>query len=89
MFARIGASEIVLIAIVIMLLFGVKKLPDMARSLGKSARILKSEARAIKEDDQIPTQAAGTNDQPRNPIAIPAPSDQVTSRPLNEPADIK
>ncbi|MGC5410876.1 Sec-independent protein translocase subunit TatA, partial [Streptomyces sp. DT225] len=33
--------EIVLIIAVILLLFGDKKLPDMARSLGKSARILK------------------------------------------------
>ena len=40
----------VLIVVVIPLLFGAKKLPDMARSLGKSARILKSEAKAMKKD---------------------------------------
>lgn len=43
--------EIVLIIAVVLLLFGAKKLPDMARSLGKSARILKSEAKAMKKDD--------------------------------------
>ena len=48
MFGRLGAPEIILILVVIVLLFGAKKLPDMARSLGKSARILKSEAKAMK-----------------------------------------
>lgn len=47
---RLGPTEIILILVVIILLFGAKKLPDMARSLGKSARILKSEAKAMKED---------------------------------------
>lgn len=50
MFGRLGAPEIILILVVIILLFGAKKLPDMARSLGKSARILKSEAKAMKSD---------------------------------------
>lgn len=36
-------------AIVVLVLFGSKKLPDTARALGKSMRILKSEARAMKE----------------------------------------
>lgn len=49
---RLGPTEIILILVVIILLFGAKKLPDMARSLGKSARILKSEAKAMKSDDQ-------------------------------------
>lgn len=52
MFGRLGAPEIILILVVIVLLFGAKKLPDMARSLGKSARILKSEAKAMKAEGQ-------------------------------------
>ena len=52
MFGKLGAPEIILILVVIVLLFGAKKLPDMARSLGKSARILKSEAKAMKSDGQ-------------------------------------
>ena len=35
--SRIGAGEIILILAVLLLLFGAKKLPDLARSLGKSA----------------------------------------------------
>ena len=33
---RIGLAEIILILVVILLFFGVKRLPDLARSLGKS-----------------------------------------------------
>ncbi|HBF80943.1 MAG TPA: Sec-independent protein translocase TatA, partial [Streptomyces sp.] len=36
--------------IIVVLIFGAKKLPELARSMGKSARILKSEARALKGD---------------------------------------
>lgn len=39
---------------VVVLLFGSKKLPEMARSLGKSARILKSEAAAMKAENGKP-----------------------------------
>ncbi|MFE6143857.1 Sec-independent protein translocase subunit TatA [Streptomyces sp. NPDC056442] len=37
--------------VVCLLVFGSKKLPDMARSLGKSMRILKSETRALRAED--------------------------------------
>ncbi|WLQ31996.1 Sec-independent protein translocase subunit TatA [Streptomyces castrisilvae] len=38
--------HLLIVALVVIMVFGSKKLPDMARSLGKSARILKSEAKA-------------------------------------------
>ncbi|MEU3093199.1 twin-arginine translocase TatA/TatE family subunit, partial [Streptomyces massasporeus] len=42
-----GISELAIILIVVILIFGAKKLPELARSMGKSARILKSEAKAM------------------------------------------
>jgi sec-independent protein translocase protein TatA len=42
--------EIVIIAVVVLLLFGAKRLPDSARALGKSLRILKSEVGAMKSE---------------------------------------
>ncbi|WP_369389265.1 Sec-independent protein translocase subunit TatA [Streptomyces sp. CG1] len=42
--------EIIIIALVVMVLFGAKRLPDTARSLGKSLRILKAETRAGREE---------------------------------------
>ena len=48
---NIGAPEIVLILIAILLLFGYKKLPDASRSLGRSLRIFKGEMKGMKDDD--------------------------------------
>ncbi|ALO07218.1 Sec-independent protein translocase protein TatA [Streptomyces venezuelae] len=93
---RLGPTEIILILVVIILLFGAKKLPDMARSLGKSARILKSEAKAMKSDDQQsapadppqPHAGAGAQDQQPAPRTIQAaPGDVTSSRPVTEPSD--
>jgi sec-independent protein translocase protein TatA len=43
--------HLLIMAIVVIVLFGSKKLPDTARALGRSMRILKSEAKAMKDDD--------------------------------------
>ena len=43
--------HLLIVAIVVIVLFGSKKLPDAARALGKSMRILKSEAKAMKDDE--------------------------------------
>ncbi|WP_030017603.1 Sec-independent protein translocase subunit TatA [Streptomyces monomycini] len=42
--------HLLIVAIVVILLFGSKKLPDTARALGKSLRILKSETKAMKDE---------------------------------------
>lgn len=47
-----GLSELAIILIVVIAVLGAKKLPELARSAGKSARILKAEARAAKEDER-------------------------------------
>ena len=43
--------ELVLIVIVIMVLFGAKRLPDASRSLGRSLRIFKAETKGLRDDD--------------------------------------
>lgn len=42
--------HILIVVVLFVVLFGYKKLPDAARGLGKSLRILKSETRALRED---------------------------------------
>ncbi len=84
--------EILVIVGLIILLFGAKKLPDMARSLGKSARILKSEAKAMKKDgesDDAAATAAPADQSAQQPVAPrtiqAAPGDVSSSRPVSEP----
>jgi sec-independent protein translocase protein TatA len=48
----------VIIAVVFVLLFGAKKLPDAARSLGKSMRIFKSEIKEMQSDSKQDTPPA-------------------------------
>ncbi|MGW7088957.1 twin-arginine translocase TatA/TatE family subunit [Streptomyces sp. NPDC054871] len=47
-----GLSEVAIILIVVILVLGANKLPELARSTGKSARILKAEARAMKKEKE-------------------------------------
>jgi sec-independent protein translocase protein TatA len=62
--------KILIIAIVILVLFGSRKLPDAARSLGRSMRILKSEINDLHEhdDEQPATVAAATQATPAQQI---------------------
>ncbi|MFJ6720291.1 MULTISPECIES: Sec-independent protein translocase subunit TatA [unclassified Streptomyces] len=90
MIGNLKPLELLLIIAVIFLLFGAKKLPDMARSLGKSARILKSEAKAMKQDGQAEDVAAPVADQaPQQPTAArtiqASPGDVTSARPVGEP----
>ncbi|WP_189954220.1 Sec-independent protein translocase subunit TatA [Streptomyces alanosinicus] len=59
--------HLLILAIVVIVLFGSKKLPEAARGLGKSMRILKSEAKAMKTDDEAQPSAA--------PVAEGRPAD--------------
>jgi sec-independent protein translocase protein TatA len=47
----LGPWEILIIAGVIILLFGARKMPQMARSLGQSMRILKAETKGMKSEE--------------------------------------
>jgi sec-independent protein translocase protein TatA len=47
----LGAPEIVLILLVLVLLFGAKKLPDLARGSGRALRIFKAETKGLLDDD--------------------------------------
>src|SRR5690348_975245 len=47
----LGAPEIILIIVAVLLLFGYKKLPDASRSIGRSLRIFKGEMKGMKDDD--------------------------------------
>ncbi|KND32708.1 Sec-independent protein translocase subunit TatA [Streptomyces acidiscabies] len=76
--------HLLIVAIVVIVLFGSKKLPDTARALGKSMRILKSEAKAMKEEN--PTNPA-TPESPAEPSGSVAAS-AVTPAPPVQPTTV-
>src|SRR4051794_34624826 len=65
----IGAPEIIVIALVILVLFGYKKLPDASRSIGRSMRIFKGEMKGMKGDDLSTKDVAATT--PARPDVVP------------------
>lgn len=74
MFSSLGVPELLIIAAVILLLFGAKKMPTMARSLGQSMRILKSETKGMRADeaqDGKADPAAATPATPAEPQQLP------------------
>ncbi len=50
---NLGPKEVIILLIVVLVLFGAKRLPDSARSLGRSMRIFKSEMKEMKADDTV------------------------------------
>ena len=46
-----GLSELAVILLVVVVVLGIKKLPELTRSAGRASRIFKSEARALRDDD--------------------------------------
>ncbi|CAB4772675.1 MAG: twin-arginine translocase TatA/TatE family subunit [Actinobacteria bacterium] len=48
-------THLIVLLVVVLVLFGAKRLPDSARSLGRSLRIFKSEIKELQEDDNKPS----------------------------------
>ena len=53
-----GVPELLLILLVLVLLFGAKKLPELARGSGRALRIFKAETKGLMDDDDDDVDAA-------------------------------
>lgn len=66
MLSNIGITELLLIAVVVLLLFGPSKLPEMGRSLGHMIQEFRKASKGIMEDDsesaQSKSQSQSQND---------------------------
>jgi sec-independent protein translocase protein TatA len=69
--------KILIVAIVIIVLFGSRKLPGAARSLGQSMRILKKEMSGLHEDDE-----------PDSSVSFPAQATQAAEAAQAAPAQL-
>lgn len=70
--------HILILVLVIVILFGWKRLPDAARSLGRSMRIFKSEVEEMKKDGKT-TPSAASSDTVKGETVDPTP--QPTPQP--------
>lgn len=76
----LGGWEIVIILGILVLLFGAKRLPDMARSIGQSARVFKGEMKGMKDDKDKPAPAEpapSAQIPPAAPVVPVAPAPEV------------
>lgn len=74
-----------IILIVVILLVGARKLPELARNAGKAARILKGEAKAMKTDGTPERQATYQVTDNRPPSRSGTAGDQPGERPEASP----
>jgi sec-independent protein translocase protein TatA len=85
MFGRgIQAPEIILILLVILLLFGAKKLPDLARGVGRSLRIFKAETKGMGDGDKAESPSTTTPPLEVEARRADAPTPQATD-PVRDP----
>ncbi|NNH69356.1 Sec-independent protein translocase subunit TatA [Nocardia uniformis] len=72
-----SATHWIIIAVLFLVLFGAKRLPDAARGLGRSLRIFKSEMNEMQADGD--TKASPTTPAPELPAAQPSvdPAEQA------------
>jgi sec-independent protein translocase protein TatA len=78
--------HVILVVVVFVLLFGYKKLPDAARGLGKSLRILKSETRALRDEGKDGKESGATyTEKGSTPVAPEA----LDKGPVAEQAPVK
>jgi sec-independent protein translocase protein TatA len=77
MLKNFGPGEIIIVAVLLIVIFGWKRLPDAARSLGRSARVFKSEVDEMKKENDASKSDASTTTVRSEPIE-PAKSVDTT-----------
>jgi sec-independent protein translocase protein TatA len=79
----LGWPHLLIILVVVLLLFGAPKLPGLARSLGQSMRIFRSEVKTMKDENASPSAQAEPGSDAHAPAAPVA--DQATVSPESKP----
>ncbi|TVP46862.1 MAG: twin-arginine translocase TatA/TatE family subunit [Gemmatimonadales bacterium] len=82
MFGGVGMPEIVLIFLVVLLLFGAKRLPEIGSSLGKGIREFKGSLREIENELKLPEEGKGTRKSSSPPPrSVTAPDEEENGEP--------
>ena len=76
--------HIIVLVVVLILLFGAKRLPDAARALGRSMRIIKAETKGLADDD---VDAKAEAQSGRTPLSGTIDDDKPSAKPTVDPVD--
>ena len=72
LFGSLGTPEIILIVVAVLLLFGGKKLPELARGIGRGLRVFKEEVEGVKQEfHESANEDAGESKKTQPPSATP------------------
>jgi len=89
---NLGPTEIILILLVLLLLFGAKKLPELARGSGRALRIFKAETKGLMDDDdatktdeQRAIEAQNLADSTHYSSPVTTHTTQPTTQPVTQP----
>jgi sec-independent protein translocase protein TatA len=80
---NLGPTELIIIALVIVLLFGASRLPSTARAIGRSMRIFKAETKGLREDDDADNDTVG-KDRDQKQALPPAQQGPQVAPPLEQ-----
>ncbi|MGE5496454.1 MAG: twin-arginine translocase TatA/TatE family subunit [Syntrophothermus sp.] len=84
MFGNLGAGEIILIVLVILIFFGPKKIPEIAQGIGKGMKEFKKAMRDVEDglkNDTTPAAPAKTLEPKSEGVQIPEVMQQQTKAP--------
>jgi sec-independent protein translocase protein TatA len=81
-------SHLLLVLVIVVILFGSRRLPDVARGLGQSMRIFKAEVKQMKDEDENTTKSQ-RKAEPAEPLegkimGQPAPRTERADEPVRE-----
>jgi sec-independent protein translocase protein TatA len=85
LFRNVQAQELLIVLLIILLIFGARKLPDLARSLGASAKEFRKGVSEGKDDaEDAEAQATAASDVPTSDAPTPEPA---APEPRTPPSD--
>lgn len=82
MFSNLRGSEWLILILVIVLLFGARRLPDAARGLGRSLRIFKAETKGLTDHDTDPKAVDPATPPPAGQQAPAVTDDVADNKPM-------
>ncbi|MDD7916353.1 Sec-independent protein translocase subunit TatA [Actinomycetospora callitridis] len=83
MTGALSPTHWLVILVVVLLLFGAKRMPDAARGIGRSLRIFKAETKALTDDGESPAPApapAAVEAGPARPAGMTPAADPAPAR---------